>query len=364
MENEMQQEQVLQQAAQQGRGGDSVIAHLTIGEVVIPAAIAQDQDVQQTLQSIFQAYNANPAEFTVGAQENKINPETGQPEFFFKKLFKKIAPIALPILGSAIPGLGTTLGAALGGAAGGLATGGGIKGALTGAAMGGIGSALTNGFSGILGSPASTINWTSAAPGYSLGSTTTAATGLRGALSGGGLGSIASGSGGGLSNLSTLARVGGSLYGGMQEDEAAKKARNAMLGSISPYNEMGLQAQQQLSGNLSSGFNPENLANDPGYQFRLKQGQDALAASQAAQGMGQSGAALKAAQEYGQQFAANEYSNAYDRWLQQNQQLAGLGGQGLQTAAATGNVQGEYLQQQAERKNKRISEILAGLGYA
>lgn len=87
-----------------------------------------------------------------------INPETGMPEFFLKKVWKgikKIAPVALPIAASFIPVVGPAIGAALGatgatGAAlgstllgagiGGLT--GGWKGALSGAATGLIGSQL------------------------------------------------------------------------------------------------------------------------------------------------------------------------------------------------------------------------------
>lgn len=285
------------------------------------------------------------------------------------KVLKKVAPIALPILGTMIPGVGPVLGGALGGAAGGAIGGGGLKGILSGAALGGAGGYLSGGAGGLLGNaagaPLSQVTGNAALQGPTMGS------GIKGILSGGlsnagrivsnGLTSLTSGGGGG-SSLANIARIGGSLYGASQEDEAAKKARNAMLGAVQPYNEMGLQAQTQLSNNLSSGFNPGDLTSDPSYQFRLKQGQDALNATLAAQGMGQSGAAMKAAQDYGQQFASTEYGNAYDRWLQQNNQLAGLGSQGLETASATGNTLGGYQLQQAEAKNRRIAEILQGLG--
>lgn len=398
---DMEDDDVMEQA-KKGRGGDTVMAHLTLGEMVLPAPMVADPEVQQVLGALFQAYGANPNEFTVGDPANKINPETGEMEFgWLSKIFKKIAPIALPILGTLMaPGIGTSLGlgatggllsstglglsnaaitglgGALGGAAGGLAGGGGLKGALTGAALGGSGGYITGAGGlagaaeglgmGTVGLPASGSTISSLAAGQGLGSAASGAlgglgnaggTGLAGALSG-----LSSGAGG-LLSTPNIARIGGSLYGAAQEDEAAKKAREAMLAQTNPYNEMGLKAQTQLSNNLSEGFNPGDLTSDPGYQFRLKQGQDALNASLAAQGLSESGPALKAAQEYGQNFAANEYSNAYDRWLQQNSQLSGVGSQGLQTAAATGNTMGNYYQQEAERKNKRISEILAGLGY-
>lgn len=375
--DEMMMQQALGQAADAGRGGDTVLAHMTIGEVVIPAPMMQDPEVAQVIQAIFEAYGENLGEFTVGDQANKINPETGYPEFGFfksiKKFFKKIAPIALPILGSMIPGVGTALGAALGGAAGGLVSGGGLKGALTGGALGGIGGYLSGGASGLLGhaagTPLSTVTGNAALQGATQG------TGMMGALTGGGLSSLTSG-GGGLSNLSSLARIGGSIYGDDQESDVEKRARDAMLGSttqaknaIAPYSQMGLQAQQQLSDNLTQGFDPGDLTSDPSYQFRLNEGMKQRERALAASGMGQSGAAVKEAEQYGQGFASQEYSNAYDRWLAQNNQLSGVAGRGYNAAGSTGaldlnsgNVNASYALTAAERKNKTLASILAGLG--
>lgn len=56
--------------------------------------------------------------------------------------------------------------------------------------------------------------------------------------------------------------------------------------------------------------------NDPGYQFRLQQGEQALERGAAASGGAFSGGTLKALQRYGQDYASNEYSNVYNRALQ------------------------------------------------
>lgn len=288
------------------------------------------------------------------------------------KVVRKIAPIALPILGTMIPGVGPVLGGALGGAAGGAVSGGGGKGILSGALLGGAGGALTGGAGGLLGKSAGTFGPATAAQVSSAGSTNAAlsnlaqGTGLRGILSGGGT-----------SSLSPLVRAGASLYGGSQDDKALEEARRAMLESqgraeeaLQPYGEMGLQAQQQLSDNLASGFDPGDLTQDRGYQFRLNEGMDKLNASLASQGLGQSGGAMKALEEYRQNFAANEYQNAYDRWLSQNNQLAGVGNQGLNTAGAVGgialqggNTNASFTLGQQEARNKRIADLLAGLGF-
>lgn len=376
------QEAVLQQAADSGRATDTTLAHLTLGEVVIPREIVEDPEVMAALQQIFQAYGADMAEFTVGDPANKINPETGYPEFFFKalkKIFKKIAPIALPILGSLIPGVGPVVGAALGGAAGGAISGGGLKGILSGAALGGAGGYLSGGAGGLLGKAAGTFGPATASQVAAAGSTGGAlsslasGSGIRGILSGGSL----FGGGGATGSLSSFVKPAASLYGGLQQQDATDEAKKALLASqgraeqaMNPYAQQGLQAQTQLTDNLAKGFNPGDLASDPGYQFRLNQGLDAQNRSFAAQGMSQSGAALKAAQEYGQGFAGQEYGNAYDRWLQQNSQLAGVGNQGYNAAGSLGNIYGAQGQTRsdaalygADQKNKTIAEILAGLGY-
>jgi hypothetical protein len=84
-----------------------------------------------------------------------INPETGMPEFFLKKVWKavkKVAPIAslfIPVIG---PALGTALG--VGGIAGSALAGaalGGISGGAKGAVVGGLGGALAGGVGGKIG---------------------------------------------------------------------------------------------------------------------------------------------------------------------------------------------------------------------
>jgi hypothetical protein len=58
-----------------------------------------------------------------------------------------------------------------------------------------------------------------------------------------------------------------------------------------------------------------DLGQDPGYAFRLSEGQKALDRSAAARGGMISGGALKAAQRFGQDLGSQEYQNAYNRAL-------------------------------------------------
>ena len=60
--------------------------------------------------------------------------------------------------------------------------------------------------------------------------------------------------------------------------------------------------------------------NDPGFQFRLQQGQQALENSAAARGGLLSGGTAKALERYAQDYASNEYQNVYNRSLTDYQQ--------------------------------------------
>ena len=86
-----------------------------------------------------------------------------------------------------------------------------------------------------------------------------------------------------------------------------------------PFRQAGVRALPQLEQqrNMMPGaFTGQvNLGQDPGYAFRLSEGQKALDRQAAARGGLISGGALKAAQRYGQEMGSQEYGNAYNRAL-------------------------------------------------
>jgi hypothetical protein len=61
-------------------------------------------------------------------------------------------------------------------------------------------------------------------------------------------------------------------------------------------------------------FSAKEMEEDPGYAFRLAEGQKAIERSTAARGGLQSGAALKAAARFGQEMGSQEYQNAFNRF--------------------------------------------------
>jgi len=87
-----------------------------------------------------------------------------------------------------------------------------------------------------------------------------------------------------------------------------------------PYRAAGVNALAELqrtAGNVPGAFSFTNqqMYQDPGYAFRLSEGQKALDRSAAARGGLISGGALKAAERFGQDMGSQEYQNAYNRAL-------------------------------------------------
>lgn len=66
-------------------------------------------------------------------------------------------------------------------------------------------------------------------------------------------------------------------------------------------------------GSFSTPYNASTFSIDPGYKFRLEQGQDAIARTNAASGHGYSGKALEGALQYSSGLASQEFQNAYTR---------------------------------------------------
>ena len=88
---------------------------------------------------------------------------------------------------------------------------------------------------------------------------------------------------------------------------------------LEPFRQVGIRALPQLEAqrNMMPGAftGKVDLTQDPGYAFRLSEGQKALDRSAAARGGLISGGALKAAQRFGQDLGSQEYQNAYNRAL-------------------------------------------------
>ncbi|MES2137008.1 MAG: hypothetical protein V4502_08120 [Pseudomonadota bacterium] len=151
----------------------------------------------------------------------------------------------------------------------------------------------------------------------------------------------------------TIPQANDTIAGGVKDANSTLADYNARnMGLLQPYQITGTNALAQLNGlTTAGGFQaPTGVTyqNDPGYQFRLRQGLKAQDMSAAARGGAMSGGEAKALAQYGQDYASNEYGNVYNRALgtyQTNfgnlQALAGLGlnatNTGVQNNAVTGS---------------------------
>jgi len=174
---------------------------------------------------------------------------------------------------------------------------------------------------------------------------------------------------GGLSNLAYL--LGTGPQGGLQAPD-----QNGNQTTYVPNTSLGAY------GSLAQPFTLDQFHEDPGYQFMLQQGQQALKASQAANGTLLSGAGLKGLDAYTQGLASQEYQQAFNNY-NTNQtnlynRLAGLSGTGqtanAQTGAAAqnyGNQAGNYITQAGSANaagqlatGTGLSNLAANLGSA
>jgi len=114
-----------------------------------------------------------------------------------------------------------------------------------------------------------------------------------------------------------------------------------------PFLEAGVGALNKLTAAADyKPFGMDQYKADPGYAFRLSEGQKALDRQAAARGGLISGGALKAAARYGQDMGSQEYTNAFNRYQTERaallNPLQSLAGVGMTTANILGNAGQSY----------------------
>lgn len=167
---------------------------------------------------------------------------------------------------------------------------------------------------------------------------------------------------------SAVIGAGTSIFGASQQAKGQDKALKAQTESTNkqlalqkeifdtnkagaqPWVDAGKTALETLTTKIGDGsfdmrkYGMEDLALDPGYQFRLKEGQNAMESAAAARGKLISGDQMIGLTKYGQDYASNEYGNAYARASAERDKeyarLYDMSGQGLsaqnaQSGAAT-----------------------------
>jgi hypothetical protein len=131
----------------------------------------------------------------------------------------------------------------------------------------------------------------------------------------------------------------------LQAQEFAQQQANQ-----APYQQAGVTALTQMQDpSFQHKFSSSDFTASPGYQFSLKQGQDALKATQAATGNQVSGAGLAALGQYNIGAASQEYQQAFNNYqTDQNNRygrLTTLAAGGAGANQAIGNAAMNYANQ-------------------
>jgi len=186
--------------------------------------------------------------------------------------------------------------------------------------------------------------------------------------------------------------IGSAVIGGVASNMAAGKAASAQEDAANkasetsnaqfyqnrqdamPWHDAGVAALGDLSRGTAAGgefnhtFGLSDFTKDPGYQFRMDEGQRGLEAGAAARGGLLNGGTLKALTRYGQDFASNEYSNAYNRFnndqttrFNRLSSIAGLGQTATRDVANMGTQNAQYIgNNQMQVGNARASGYVGG----
>lgn len=168
-----------------------------------------------------------------------------------------------------------------------------------------------------------------------------------------------------LLGLAGVAGLGSAIAGAVGSNRAAKSqermAREAMQLQREQYAQQRADQQpwvraghsslsdllsQMQAGRFDAQVDPQALASDPGFQFRLEQGQRALERSAAARGGLNSGGTLQSLARYSQGLASDEFQNAWQRsrasGMDRFGRLAQMAGMGQGSAQSLGAMGGQH----------------------
>ena len=163
--------------------------------------------------------------------------------------------------------------------------------------------------------------------------------------------------------MAAIAAIGGALIQASAAKKAAKaqkaaadkdiafqtETRDIIRNDLATYRTGGEAAQKAYDYELGLGAMPDGYqgyTKTPGYDFRLKQGQDSLQSSAAARGGLNSGAAMRDLLKYGQDYGSNEYGNYLSH-----------PGRGTEARMGNGQMSGQASQQAASGVSNAYGNI-------
>jgi hypothetical protein len=156
----------------------------------------------------------------------------------------------------------------------------------------------------------------------------------------------------------------GNIVGSLIGADSSRKAVNAQRDSANQANETqryiydtaradnapALDARNSALTQIQNLLqNPSGITSQPGYQFELDQGTNALNSSNAARGLTGSGAAAKELMRYGQDYAGTKLDQSYNR---------------LSNLAGFGQVGANNNQMAGQNYGNNVSQNQIGLGNA
>jgi hypothetical protein len=150
----------------------------------------------------------------------------------------------------------------------------------------------------------------------------------------------------------------------LQTGQASNQELARLLG-------VGGDAGSEGYGSLAKPFTMADYEADPGYRFRLEEGQKAIDRATSAKGRYFSGQRVKGLTDYSQDAASQEYANAYNRYRQNQSDLysrltgvseAGRGAAGG-VATSGGQAQGQ-LANVGQGTSGRVGQNIVGAGNA
>lgn len=187
---------------------------------------------------------------------------------------------------------------------------------------------------------------------------TEAAAAAGGAGAGGGAAAAAPAGAGGGGMGSYWGQIAGGLISGAIQSNAASSAAKTQAGAtqagideqrrqydqtrqdFTPWREAGQRALGSLEQDIGRMPTPDEVMADPGYQFGMNQGMQAIDRRLAAIGGRRSGAAAKAGARFATDYASTQYGAAYQRRQDRLNRLAALAGIG-QTATGASAAAGQ-----------------------
>jgi hypothetical protein len=178
--------------------------------------------------------------------------------------------------------------------------------------------------------------------------------------------------------------IGSAVAGGIASSRGASKAARAQrqaaeqaaateermlerqLAETAPFRDLSLQQLNRLAelygpgGQYVKTPTMDELLMDPGFSFRMSEGEKALARMQSARGGLLGGGAIKAGVRYGQEMGSQEFQNAFARARQQRADvtnaLLGIGGFGPSLASSAAGAIGQT--------GSNIANLQMGAGQA